>query len=407
MVHGPYLVRGATINGKNLALSGDIDSPTNLTVYASKSVKSITWNGHKVEVKHSTGGALVGYLDGLMADPTLPALTGWKTANNFPEKSSNYSTSSSAWITANKTVTPNPQKPYAGGPVLYVDDYAIHVGTTIFRTTISGAPSEITLGLQGGTAFGFSVFLNSKQIGSFLGNSSAEAYNMTLSASSLTILPSQDNVLVVIMDNSGHALRSGALDPRGILLASITNGTFGTWKIAGTAGRETNIDPVRGSLNEGGLTSERLGWHLPGFNTSAWDELSPLSGVAGAGVQFYVTKANLSIPAGLDVSISFTLEVPSGSTKSLRGVLWVNGYQFGLIHPSIGNQVTFPVPTGILDTRGENTIAVSVWNQADGEVLAKLDVGWKIEYAHETGYDFGFDASALRPGWVQSREVYV
>jgi hypothetical protein len=391
------------VRGNTLALAGDVDASTTFTVFAAKNVKAITWNGKPVKTTKTASGSLVGSLNAPNQNFSLPALKGWKSKDSLPEKKVTYDDSGIAWKVANNTTTPNPTKPYTI-PVLYVDDYKFHTGTSLFRTTISGSPTSITLGLQGGGAFGFSVFLNSVQIGAFLGNVSLGAQNVTIPVQP-TLLQQKGNVLLVVMDNTGHELRAGALDPRGILLATVEGGTFGTWKIAGTAGGEANIDPIRGPLAEGGLTSERLGWHLPGFDTSKWASASPSIGTAGAGVTFYRTTAKLAIPSGIDVSIAFTLNVPSGSTNSLRAILWINGYNYGLFHPYIGSQVEFPVPTGLLDLNGENTIAVSVWNQ-DAVEPARVEVGWEIAYIHETGYNFGFDAKALRPGWTEDRLAY-
>lgn len=405
-VQGPYLVRWAEIKGHStLALSGDLDSSSDITVFAPAAVKTVTWNGTPVRTTRAKDGSLVGSLRYSKPKVALPALTKWKSAEGLPEKQTHYIDSGAAWKVANDTTTPNPKKPYTL-PVLYADQYGFHTGISLYRTNVTGKPTSVTFGLQGGLAFGFSVFLNNVHIGSYLGNGSLGAQNSTF-AIKQTVLRTDANVntLLVVTDNSGHDLRGGALDPRGILLATVTGGSFGTWKIAGTAGGEANIDPIRGPLAEGGLTSERLGWHLPGFDSSSWNSTSPFTGKTGAGVTFYKTTAKLSVPAGLDVSVVFTLNVPSGSTTHLRSILWVNGYQFGLFNPYIGNQIEFPVPTGILNLNGENTIAVSVWSQHDSEP-ARVEVGWKTAYVHETGYDFGFDASALRPAWNKSRLVY-
>jgi hypothetical protein len=304
---------------------------------------------------------------------------------------------------ANRTEISNPTPPETL-PVLYADEYGFHTGISLYRARISGSPSAFNLGVQGGTAFGFSVFLNAKQIYSYKGNSSAETHNTTITISPSAV-KAKDNVLLVVMDNTGHGLRALALEPRGILYANLTGGKIDSWKIAGTAGGEANLDPVRGPLAEGGLACERLGWHLPGFNAASWPSLSPSTGKSDAGVEFYRTTADLSIPKGVDVSIAFTLDTPSNMT-ALRTILWVNGYNFGLFYPFIGNQVEFPVPPGILNYQGENTVAVSVWNQ-DGTQPARVDVDWKVIYAHTTGYDFKFDARALRPGWDGSRERYM
>jgi beta-galactosidase GanA len=108
--------------------------------------------------------------------------------------------------------------------------------------------------------------------------------------------------------------------------------SFSSWKVAGTAGGESNIDPVRGALAEGGLYGERLGWHLHGYPDSHWNNTtSPSTGKSGAGVTFYRTVVPLDIPAGLDVSLSFVLKSPPGST--LRAQLFVGGYQYGRYVP--------------------------------------------------------------------------
>lgn len=52
------------------------------------------------------------------------------------------------------------------------------------------------------------------------------------------------------------------------LLGIAQNPTFASWKVAGNAGGEANIDPVRGVYADGGLHAERLRWHLPRFDDS-------------------------------------------------------------------------------------------------------------------------------------------
>jgi hypothetical protein len=79
----------------------------------------------------------------------------------------------------------------------------------------------------------------------------------------------------------------------------------------------------------------------------------------------------------------------------------VNGYQYGRINPYIGNQIDYPVPPGILDYNGDNTIAITVWSQsAEG---AEVKVEWNVEYVHESSYNMGFDGAYLRPGWTEDR----
>jgi len=352
---------------------------------------------------------------------------------------------------ANHHNTSNPTAPASNNPVLYVDDYGIHAGSHIYRATFDTteeAPTGIFLDITGGLAFGFSAWANSRFIGSWLGLSYIDKQGITLSFANATLNRDKENVLVVLMDNSGHDQRAEALNPRGITNATLlgpgttTSYSFKEWKIAGTA-REENalLDPVRGFLNEGGLYAERLGMHLPGYPDAGWERLlssfhkdedgssssssssSSILNVEGAGVRVFRTTVPLDVPRGLDVSISFRLTAPAhetyvssssptttttttgkAKTNQLRALLFVNGYQYGRFNPYIGNQIDFPVPPGILNYNGQNTIAVTIWSQsAEG---AELKIEWNVDYTHRTSYDMGFNSSYLRPGWDRRRLEY-
>ena len=142
-----------------------------------------------------------------------------------------------------------------------------------------------------------------------------------------------ENVLFLLQDHMGHDETTGVLNPRGILNATLLSGgssnttAFTSWKVAGTAGGEANIDPIRGPFNEGGLHAERAGWHLPGFDDSTWESDSPEQGLTIAGANFYRTTMPLDLPEGVDISLAFELSAPANST--LRAQLYVNGYMFG------------------------------------------------------------------------------
>jgi hypothetical protein len=60
--------------------------------------------------------------------------------------------------------------------------------------------------------------------------------------------------------------------------------------------------------------------------------------------------------------------------------------------------------TGILNTNRNNTIGLAVWSQSVEGV--KVGVELQVKYVAESGYDFGFDAAYLRPGWSKEREAY-
>ncbi|KAK7914118.1 hypothetical protein PG985_011821 [Apiospora marii] len=416
LVHGPYLVRSATIEGSTLKLTGDIANATTVSVFAPKDVCSLNWNGKDVAINSKNNGVLTATVGGT-ASPTfsLPALDGWKVADSLPETQANYSATSAAWVTANHTNTSNPTVPALNNPVLYVDDYDIHVGTHIYRATFPSTaepPTGVFLNITGGTAFGYSAWLNSHFIGSWLGLSYLDRAAQTFSFANATLAEEgEENVLVVVMDNSGHDQRAEALNPRGITNATLLGPdsySFTEWKIAGTAGRhDLLLDPVRGPLNEGGLYAERVGMHLPGYDDSAWPATtstgSSLS-VPGAGIRVFRTVVPLSVPAGLDVSISFRLTARDDPSNRLRALLFVNGYQYGRFNPYLGHQVDFPVPPGVLDYDGENTIAVTVCSQSSEG--AEMEVEWNVDYVHETGYDFWFESGYLRPGWTEERLGY-
>ena len=329
--------------------------------------------------------------------------------DSLPERLTNYSDSGAAWVAADHMTTPSVYPP-STLPVLYVDEYGFHNGIHLWRGYFTGSAMGVFLNVQGGTAFGWSAYLNGDFIGSFLGSTDLEAGNLTLSFSNATMNSTGENVLLVIQDNSGHDETTGALNPRGITNATLlgTTSNFTAWKVAGTAGGDANpIDPMRGHLNEGGLTAERLGWHLPGFDDSSWSTVSSIA-FSAATANFYRTTFNLIIPSELDVSLAFQLTTPaSAPSDAYRTLLFVNGYQYARFNPYIGNQITFPVPPGILNYDGENTVGVAIWAQT--EAGAEVEVQLVTQYTVETGYAGGFDfedSSYLRPGWTSKRLQY-
>ncbi|KAJ6559161.1 glycoside hydrolase family 35 protein [Mycena vulgaris] len=401
-VNGPYLVRSLTISDSHVVVTGDTADATTLEVFAPAGCQAIQWNG-KLAATHKTS---YGSLKASLGKPGLDAatlqqsltLSGWKYTDALPEADAAYDDSN--WVVADHQSTPNPTKPLTL-PVLYADDYGFHSGVQIFRGRFTGQASAANLTVQGGTASGWSAWLNSDYIGSFPGIVSATSGTLALSFANAT-LASGENVLTVVMDHSGHDQRDAALNPRGIIsaaLVSASNTTFTKWTLAGNAGGESNIDPVRGAIAEGGLHAERLGWHLPGFDDSAWATRSPSEGVDNATIAFFRTTSDLAVPEGYDVSLEFILSSPAGS--NLRAQLYVNGYQYGKYVPQIGHQIAFPVPPGILNVRGTNTIGLNLWSQGEGG--AQVDVKWNVLGVYESSWDPGFDASALQPGWTPAR----
>jgi beta-galactosidase len=252
---------------------------------------------------------------------------------------------------------------------------------------------------------GWSAWLNGEFLTSYLGDASISQANLTLSFTNATLSTTKPNVLLIVHDDTGHDETTGALNPRGILDSTLLGSETGFthWRLAGTAGGESNLDPVRGVYNEDGLFGERVGWHLPGYDDSAWKETSTGSVLSftGATVRFFRTTIDLDLPAGTDISISFVLSTPSGTDK-YRAQLFVNGYQYGRYNPYIGNQVVYPVPVGILDYKGVNTISVAVWAQT--EEGASIGVDWRVNYVADSSLDVSsLDTRDLRPEWTEER----
>jgi hypothetical protein len=56
VVVGPYLVRNASVEDGELALWGDVEEETEVVVYATEGVTSVTWGGEKIETYETLGG---------------------------------------------------------------------------------------------------------------------------------------------------------------------------------------------------------------------------------------------------------------------------------------------------------------------------------------------------------------
>ena len=330
-VVGPYLVRTASVLDDTVSIVGDNANATTIEVYAGKNVAKISWNGQELETSKTTYGSLTAKISGTQdRNIELPALTDFKAADSAPEIAPTFDDSN--WVVADKNTTLNKVKPLTL-PVLYSSDYKFYAGAKVYRGYFSGkSAASLNITVQGGAAAGWNAWLNGQLIGYNPGNATLWVTNAVVPLRNVT-LKDDGNVLAVVTDYTGHDQTSygpsGAQNPRGILGAQLlsANGTklnFDQWKIQGNAGGEKNIDPVRGPMNEGGLYGERLGWHLPGFDTGSWESASPTEdGIQRAGIKWFTTTFDLNVDKDLDVPIGVEFGAASGTIARVQ--LYVNG----------------------------------------------------------------------------------
>ncbi|KAF2233323.1 glycoside hydrolase family 35 protein [Viridothelium virens] len=408
---GPYNVRNASIQDSVVQVSGDNANTTFIEVFTGdSSITQIQWNGILLPTTQTPYGALTAQIPGTEnRTVTLPTLTDWKVNNSLPEAQAGYNDAN--WTICNKTTTLSPVAPLTL-PVLFSSDYGFYTGIKLYRGYFSGTnATSANITVQGGLASGWSAWLNGVLVGGNPGNASLSATSALLDFSNATSVE-EGNVLTVVTDYTGHDETStgpaGVENPRGVLGAVLYgpgNATlaFAQWKIQGNAGGSANIDPVRGPMNEGGLYGERLGWHLPGFDTSGWEMGSPMEGLNASGVAWYVTTFELDIDEDLDVPLGIELDAPNGTTA--RVMIFMNGYQYGKYVPQIGPQTRFPFQPGIVNNHGTNTLAVSLWAQT--EEGARLSNATLFAYGkYQTGFNVNQDWSYLQPTWTADRLLY-
>jgi hypothetical protein len=350
LVRGTHLLRTATSrdNGTTLTLTGDNGTDPDIEVFTT--ARHVTWNGKPIRSNAIPVAAPV----------TLPALTNWKHKEESPEAAPGFD--DSRWAVADKT-TSNSVTPVTGGPVLFADDYGFHTGNTWYRGRFRATGKETGIHLEslsGGNAQAFSAWLN----GQFLGTSTTGTADLTFPAGS--VKPSGDNVLSVLTVNMGHEEDYNSTNnnksARGLTVAALNGAplTSITWRLQGVRGGEKEIDPVRGPLSTGGLYGERAGWSLPGYQDTDWNDVTLPAADTHPGVSWYRTTTTLNLPSGQDTSVGLT--ITDTPTRAYRATLFVNGWQVGNYVNQLGPQHTFPVPNGILNPHGRNTIAIAVWN---------------------------------------------
>jgi beta-galactosidase GanA len=378
LVRGPELVRTASFGAHTLDLSGDTAQPADLEVWGAGDASGITWNGRSVPTGPTPSGSELGTQRLAGADAvTLPDLSAatWHAAVESPESEPSFDDSS--WTAADKTTTNSTTKPPAGQPVLTADDYGFHQGDVWYRGSYPGDGAATTINLRyGGGGAGLlqawldGVYLGQDVLASNLSSPpTTGTVTFTIPAS---LRGGGTHELSVMVRDDGHNEDGGVNDAqregRGLISATFAGATGTTdavpvgWKIQGNRGGEDIVDTARGSENIGGLSGERDGWYLPGYPDDAWSKATLPAASAAPGTTWYRTTFTLKVPEDDDASLGVTIGDPSvpRSSGNYRALLYVNGWNVGQYIANVGPQHTFAVPNGILDTHGDNTLAIAV-----------------------------------------------
>ncbi|BCJ37096.1 beta-galactosidase [Actinocatenispora thailandica] len=375
---GPELVRTATAHGASLHLTGDTTDPAPLEVWGPAKIRSIVWNGDEVAATSQPGGSLLATAKLPGVQPvTLPDLStaAWKTTAGSAESAPAFD--DSAWQHADKTTTNSTTTPPAGQPVLTADDYGFHQGDVWYRGHYTGGSDASTIALRygGGGAGMLQAWLDGVYLGQDVLKTGASSPPTTGTATFTVpdrLRTNGSHVLSVMVRNDGHNEDGGVNDAhkegRGLIAATMTD-TAGnpaqpaiSWRIQGNLGGENIVDTARGVMNAGGLYGERHGWQLPGYPDASWTNTTLPQDSAAPGTTWYRTQVSLDVPADDDASIGLTLGDPdtAPSDANYRALIYVNGWNIGQYIADVGPQHTFPVPNGVLNPHGDNTIALAV-----------------------------------------------
>ncbi|MGW4897809.1 beta-galactosidase [Kitasatospora sp. NPDC004240] len=371
LVRGSSLLRSASFDAGTLALTGDSAQAGPIEVFG-PTATATTWNGAALALRPGTGGSRAGDLAGPAA-VSLPALTGWKRQAENPEARADFD--DRTWRTADRQSSNSTTTPVTK-PVLFADEYGFHHGDVWYRGHFTGTAGTtgVSLSALTGKAGVHSVWLN----GTFLGSAPEGTRTFAFPAGSVT--EGRDNVLAVLVENSGHNedwyVNDAHKQARGLTGAKLTGtGTppVLTWRVQGALGGQDPVDPARGPMNTGGLYGERSGWSLPGFPDGGWSPTTLPDRTTNPGITWYRTTVDLHLPKGQDTSLG--LRITDDRSRHYRALVFVNGWQFGRYINDLGPQTRFPIPGGILDGDGTNTIAIAVWNtDTAGGGLGKVEL---------------------------------
>lgn len=273
IVKAGYLVRSASIDGKTLSLNGDFNATTDVEVAfePTDKVDTLVVNGARIQTTRSASGRAVGTITYKPVDLHLPDFTKitWNSIDSLPEIQGDYD--DSLWTLCDHRNSTNDNMELRTPTSLYASDYGYHHGSLLYRGhfTANGKESNVYMNVSGGWGFGYSVYLNSTFLGSWLGNNIDQGHALELNFPK-SLAHGAHYVLTIIQDHMGQDEEAPGTDaikfPKGILTYQLSGHAEEdvTWKMTGNLYGENYIDKARGPKNEGGMFAERQGFHLPG-----------------------------------------------------------------------------------------------------------------------------------------------
>lgn len=407
-----YLVRTSQRKDKVIDIVGDVNATTPIEIIggAPDKLKKLTFNGTPLEFSQNKHGVVKAKVEFKKPEVSLPDLAGltWKKIDSLPELSGDYD--DSAWVDADLEESFNDKEPSITPVSLYADDYGFHTGTVLFRGhfTANGEESTLNITTSGGFSFGSSFWIGSTFLGSWDGIAHVPR-NTTIFDLPSDLVEGEEYVFTVVIDymglNGNYVIGEDTIkEPRGILDYEFAGHERSdiAWKVTGNLGGEKYADHVRGPLNEGGFFVERQGFHQPAPPSDDWEEGNPSEVIDKPGATFYMTTVDLDLPKGYDIPLAIKFDIDA-ITAPTRVQIFVNGYQFGKFASHLGPQWRFPVPEGILNHHGSNTIGILVWAQSEAGTQLK-GFGWDVSMITATGY--GEIGLTPAPEWEKREDAY-
>ncbi len=132
------------------------------------------------------------------------------------------------------------------------------------------------------------------------------------------------------------------------------------WKIQG----DNYTDDDKGSFNTSGLYGERNKWYEPDFDDSHWQSVKVPDTFKenDRWITWYRTEFDLNLPESLNAPLGLVMD--GVEDPQIKAVIFVNGYLLGRYWPDKGPQTKFYLYPGILNERGQNTVAIAVWRRS-------------------------------------------